>query len=286
LSLHQDLANKCPNCGSETSGNYCAQCGQKNHLHDDTVWGLLLHFFEHYFHYDNKFWQTLRALLFNPGKLTIAFRNKQRMRYISPVSLYIFISAMYFLAQHFAANYEEKKIFTQLKNGDHKAKLVVTPGQVTVQSTVVEKKLASAGDRIQQNPEMIKPIIEKVQEATPKIFFFFIPFTALLVQIMFARRKNLFFVDQIIFSLHMHSFYFVVSLVLLPFALIPESMYVSLLTMVIYPVYFVLAMKNTYNISGVRAFFYALIIGIIYSVLYGSTAIAYGIYLWKQMYGI
>jgi hypothetical protein len=87
----------CPNCSSEASGNFCSQCGQETHLHKETFAGLVAHFFAHYFHYDSKFWMTLKALWFSPGKLTIAYWNKQRMRYIPPISLYIFVSAVFFL---------------------------------------------------------------------------------------------------------------------------------------------------------------------------------------------
>ncbi len=87
----------CPNCNSEAKGNYCYQCGQETHLHKDTFWGLVTHFTAHYFHYDSKFWKTLTTLWFKPGELTIAYNNKQRMRYLPPISLYIFVSAIFFL---------------------------------------------------------------------------------------------------------------------------------------------------------------------------------------------
>jgi len=87
----------CPNCGSVASGNYCPQCGQETHLHKDTFLGMIAHFVEHYFHYDSKFWKTLKTLLFYPGKLTLEYRAKRRQRYISPISLYIFVTVIFFL---------------------------------------------------------------------------------------------------------------------------------------------------------------------------------------------
>lgn len=100
MSSHSDEQIICPNCGTPAHGNYCSQCGQETHLHNDTFWGLVLHFIGHYFHYDSKFWKTMRALLLNPGKLTLAYIDRQRMRYIPPISLYIFISAVYFLISY------------------------------------------------------------------------------------------------------------------------------------------------------------------------------------------
>ena len=75
---------RCPNCGYPATGNYCASCGQQNHLHKDTFWGLISHFTAHYFHYDSKFWKTIKALIFSPGTLTLAYQQKKRQRYIPP----------------------------------------------------------------------------------------------------------------------------------------------------------------------------------------------------------
>ena len=107
----------CPNCGFHATDNYCAQCGQETHLHNDSFWGLIMHFIGHYFHYDSKFWSTMKALWFSPGKLTIAYKEKKRMRYIPPVSLYIFISVVFFIAFSLMANYRLGKDVTQKKVG-------------------------------------------------------------------------------------------------------------------------------------------------------------------------
>ena len=82
---------RCPNCGHIADLNYCPQCGQATHLHKDTFWGMVVHFVGHYFHYDSKFWQTLKDLVKHPGKLTVAYWEKKRARYLPPISLYIFV---------------------------------------------------------------------------------------------------------------------------------------------------------------------------------------------------
>ena len=128
----------CPNCGSVASDNYCAHCGQENHLHKETFWGLVAHFIGHYFHYDSKFWQTMKALWFSPGKLTLAYMNKKRMRYIPPVSLYIFISAVYFLlALSFHSTHLPIKKTTA---GAKKGMISVTPANQEESITYSNKK--------------------------------------------------------------------------------------------------------------------------------------------------
>ncbi|HEY1024607.1 MAG TPA: DUF3667 domain-containing protein, partial [Sphingobacteriaceae bacterium] len=51
----------------------------------------------HYFHFDSKFFYTLRPLLTEPGRLTMEYLAGRRMRFLHPVSMYIFVSIVYFL---------------------------------------------------------------------------------------------------------------------------------------------------------------------------------------------
>ncbi len=128
----------CPNCNTEAHGNYCYQCGQPTHLHKETFWGLIGHSAAHYFHYDSKFWQTMKALWFAPGALTIAYWNRQRMRYLPPISLYIFISAVYFLVGFTADSKEKAK---EKKEEDRIFHIVNKSG--TDDSTVAAMKIDS-----------------------------------------------------------------------------------------------------------------------------------------------
>ena len=59
----------CSDCGAETSGNFCAHCGQPTHVHRT-----LLHLGEELLHgvmhFDARVWRTLPLLALNPGRLT------------------------------------------------------------------------------------------------------------------------------------------------------------------------------------------------------------------------
>lgn len=98
----------CPNCNSETNDNYCAHCGQPTHLHDDTFWNLISHFAGHYFHFDSKLWRSIRTLVTKPGALTLAWKNKQRMRFVDPIGLYIFVSIVFFILVSFTVRFSQK----------------------------------------------------------------------------------------------------------------------------------------------------------------------------------
>ena len=107
---------KCPNCDHIATGNYCSQCGQATHLHNDSFLGLVAHFISHYFHFENKFWVTLKTLIIHPGSLDIAYFKKQRERYIQPISLYIFISVAFFIVAAYTVRFSQ--ITTVDKNGE------------------------------------------------------------------------------------------------------------------------------------------------------------------------
>jgi hypothetical protein len=87
----------CLNCGSHVESHYCSKCGQPNLELKESFWAFISHSIAHYFHFDNKFFQTLAPLLTKPGQVTLDYLAGKRARYINPVSMYIFVSIVYFL---------------------------------------------------------------------------------------------------------------------------------------------------------------------------------------------
>ncbi len=98
--------NNCLNCGFHVEKHYCSSCGQPNLELDENFWQFISHSIAHYFHFDNKFFQTLVPLLSKPGKVTLDYLAGKRARYINPVSMYIFVSILYFLVVY-SPNFEK-----------------------------------------------------------------------------------------------------------------------------------------------------------------------------------
>lgn len=82
-------AGNCANCAAPLTGDYCAQCGQKAHLHR-TIGGFLHDLVHGVLHFDGKLWRTLPLLARRPGQLTRDYIDGKRARYISPVALFLF----------------------------------------------------------------------------------------------------------------------------------------------------------------------------------------------------
>ena len=87
----------CLNCGTTVQGKYCHVCGQENVEPKETFLGMVTHFFNDITHFDGKFFTTLKDLLFKPGFLSAEYMKGRRMRYLNPIRMYVFTSAIFFL---------------------------------------------------------------------------------------------------------------------------------------------------------------------------------------------
>ena len=87
----------CLNCGHTVEERYCPQCGQENiELHDAAL-HLFIHFVQDVFHYDGKFWHTLRGLIRKPGFVAAEYIDGKRMHNFHPIRFYFFTSTVFFL---------------------------------------------------------------------------------------------------------------------------------------------------------------------------------------------
>lgn len=87
----------CLNCKADLYGRYCHSCGQENIEPKETVWGLISHFFYDITHFDGKFFSTSKYLIFRPGFLPKEYEQGRRARYLHPIRMYVFSSALFFL---------------------------------------------------------------------------------------------------------------------------------------------------------------------------------------------
>jgi len=89
--------NTCPYCETETIGEYCHVCGQKQgvnrlkwrHLFEDLQKRL--------FGFDNNFFRTLKDLTIRPGKVIDSTIEGIRIRYIGPVGYFFLMVTIFVL---------------------------------------------------------------------------------------------------------------------------------------------------------------------------------------------
>jgi len=91
----------CADCGTETVGRFCHNCGNAAHVHRT-----LLHLGEELLHgvmhFDSRTWRTLPLLVFRPGRLTREWCQGKRTRYVSPLAVFLFTMFVMFMLLSYA----------------------------------------------------------------------------------------------------------------------------------------------------------------------------------------
>jgi ribosomal protein L32 len=87
----------CENCGTQLTGEWCAQCGQHAIDYRRSVWRVFVDALDSFLNWDAKFLTSVGVLLTKPWKLTNDFNAGRRVRYLHPLRLYLLGSIAFFL---------------------------------------------------------------------------------------------------------------------------------------------------------------------------------------------
>jgi hypothetical protein len=101
--------NDCLNCGAEVSSKYCPECGQLNREPRFNMKDLIGDFIHDFTHFDSKFFRTTLFLITKPGFLTKEFIDGKRLKYLNPIRMYVFTSAIFFFFLYMVYNLSEKE---------------------------------------------------------------------------------------------------------------------------------------------------------------------------------
>jgi len=93
----------CLNCEHplDISDKYCPACGQLNSTKKLSFDDYFSEFFGGIMVYDSRLMLTLRALLFNPGKISKDYIQGKRARYANPFKFYLSASIIFFIIWSF-----------------------------------------------------------------------------------------------------------------------------------------------------------------------------------------
>lgn len=155
----------CLNCNAELHGRYCHVCGQENIEPKETVWSLITHFFYDITHFDGKFFSTTRYLITRPGFLPKEYIEGRRARYLHPIRMYVFSSALFFLIFYslFTFNYNT------VPGGDDDDDVKENNIVIASPDSVLTAALAEAKDRhdsaiIEKTLDAAKPYMYRRKE--------------------------------------------------------------------------------------------------------------------------
>jgi len=210
---------RCRNCGHAVDHNYCPKCGQHAKDHNQGLWQFIAEFFEEFIRLDSKFLRTLVPLIIKPGYLTREWVQGKRVRYITPLKLYISLSAIFFLVLSAMPNTSiihtssiDEKSSTEARQSLLDRKSNSGWVEKLVNEQVV--KLIAPGERGDlARKEFSDKFIGRLSTANLML----LPIFALLFKALYIRRSR-FYVEHLVFALHDYAF-FSLALTLLMLAL-------------------------------------------------------------------
>lgn len=280
----------CLNCHSPLKGEYCHLCGQRADRRELTLAGLLGEIADELFSWDSRLWRTLGPLLFKPGFLSAEFMAGRRARYVPPLRLYLIISFLLFLVLSLPGN----SLFQVNVNKTPAAQDTVVgegppaaepaakaSGEPSVNveagpTTDIEDENSPEWARrlerqAQENAEKIRDdpqsFLADALEYLPQMMFLLLPMFALLIRLAYLLSP-FHYLQHLVFSLHYHSFAYL--LYLLGMALELTDIHADALLLVLFLVYLPLALKRTYGSSLMAAVGKSLAVQLAYTILLGA----------------
>lgn len=168
---HQPVS-KCPNCTATLIGKFCHECGQRGHTHHKLI-DLASELFEGLGHFDTKLWRTAPFLLTNPGYLASEWSAGRRVRYMAPLSTFLFAVFLLFMSITFSGHH-------LIEGGDFAA-------------------LGETSSTAAKNPELYA---YKIEGWAYKLSVLFVPFTVASLAVLFAFRKSVTVYQHVVVALY------------------------------------------------------------------------------------
>lgn len=289
---HDSASDKlqCLNCGSVLTDRFCARCGQDSRQFQQSVWRIFSQFLGNLFDLDGKILLSLKPLLFSPGKLTVDFLEGKRRSQLNPFQMYAFFSFLFFLTAFqlpeiksleevkipenslsnpngmadstrfsFQAQQAWAEIFKQnnlkgLAFEYDSTQNALPEGKRDKGFTLFFKsKMNTFGDRLRGDIQVFEDLLTDMKSNIPNSLIILLPLFALILKLLYIRR-TFFYIDHLVFSIHLFSFLFLIgSLVFIFESYLPDYLMVMLFLSI--PVYFTLAMRRVFRQGWLKTLF-------------------------------
>jgi len=226
--MEENKKHICPNCDQEFDKDfsYCPHCGQKNSKQRIGLKDFVTDYLAANFNFDSKILLTLKLLLFKPAFLTKEFFKGRQTKYIPPIRLYLFISLAYFFifsiglpsANDFVDDTEGKTTADSTKAAiENSITLDSTGFSLSIGSApdeVADTSHSAFGDYLQSKFDLLDSEVgeaqmyENFKKYTSTGMFFLLPFVALILSLVFFRKK--FYIENLLFAVHLQSALFLI----------------------------------------------------------------------------
>ena len=228
-------APSCANCGTAVPGKFCGECGQRNATRLISVRRMLWDVLDDQLTLNSALPRTLFGLLLRPGHLTREYAAGRIARYVPPVRLYLASSLLFFLALALIADPVQlgEKVDTEFGRGEALADTAAHASAAAAakprtkqgkfiqfgpwrDSTVaplwarpLARRMARQEDRLNamSKGQAVSAIAAGAEQNAPKAMFLLLPVFALILKILFVRRKR-YYAEHFVFALHVHALAF------------------------------------------------------------------------------
>ena len=199
----------CPSCRTSHMGPFCASCGEKRRSHHDYS---IRHYFsevvEAVTHFDSKVLRSVWLLVSRPGLLSAEYFLGRRVRYVSPLRLFVVLSIVYYLSNSiFPYNAFTTPLASQLNMNNYYPSYAAAQ----VERTMSQKRVSYADLEREYN--------EKTAILSKTLVFSLIPVIALLLHALLFKRKK-YFAEHLVVATHFWAFALVLIGVFIPVLLL------------------------------------------------------------------
>lgn len=275
----------CPNCGDRTPGRFCRHCGQARRVVHVSLREMVADFLDDQLTLNSRLPRSLAFLLVRPGHLTREYLRGRIASYIRPLRLYVGTSVLFFLvfalvarsagwnlapelalssadsAEIRADSAREAALAARTANLPRAVPLPPPPPRpASAGGSMRVTGMGAFGDTLNakaarfmalSRAERQRVLLSGLQDELPKMMFVMLPIFALLLKVLYVRRKR-FYVEHFVFALHFHAFVFLLLTLLLGFEQIPrhsrppiEGVEAAVVGWIL--LYLFLAMKSVYG---------------------------------------
>lgn len=197
-----EARHDCANCGTHLQGAYCHACGQKGHLHT-RLWHMAEDFVEGVLHLDGRIWRTLPLLAFRPGRLSRAWIEGKRVRYLAPLHIFLFSIFVFFLTLSLTGGALFAPVFEGIARSSGAGTVTIGGESVACREAIEREGMAEAFcDRlshIQANP---KYYAYKAESTTYKLAPLLAPISMTILALLLVFKRGYTFYDHGIVALY------------------------------------------------------------------------------------
>src|SRR3954451_5991719 len=258
----------CLNCGAPLGGPFCSECGQRDIPPYPSTRELAVDAISEFSGWDGRLASTVRALFRRPGMLTVEFLEGRRVRYISPLRLYLTASLIYFLLAAAAPSVrigEGVALTSGLQVSTTRGAKPSRPQRVADATRESLDKLdLSPAERdsaladIAKAPAVMRPFLRRavqdpkgfkrgILENMPRMLFVLLPVFAGIIALFYRHRK---YPEHLYFAIHLYAFIFL-ALALSELGKFTRigllAAAVNVLMLVAIPVYALLGIRRVYG---------------------------------------